>query len=467
MSGYNFENPLFDPEEPGGGDDYSFDLPDPPMEPPLAVQQELNASGDNLQNLQGELRQAELEAQKKRLVDSFYNEVSHTYGLRPEGRVDYSQFGIDADGKTLYWTPGDKKISVAATRGRFRFLALSTLATRYGKDGAYALRRSLGLTGYTAGTARTSRLSSSAAKALRHAEETLPSGANLEDMEMKDLSGVADTTSQSVEEVDTVLSTIDDPPMDTAWVAQVRRELAGLNKAMTRERDKLANNLAKLSDVDDRKSQVEKHLARERRKLTETDDPEIQQEIRDRIRKLESSLSDIELERQARLEALSANRAALRSQINRIRETFRRLLHEDTTLAERIRTLFREQGITIASILTAIGMAISTLVLALTGGGAGGAPSPAPKPKPSDKGGLKEWVKKHLQALGRALANLAGKAAAALPGIIGSIVSWLLNTLGKTATWLAENLWAVGIAVGTLLLVAARDWLSRRQPKRR
>ena len=52
-------------------------------------------------------------------------------------------------------------------------------------------------------------------------------------------------------------------------------------------------------------------------------------------------------------------------------------------------------------------MAISTLVLALTGGG-GSAPVPAPKQP--DKSGLKEWVKKHLQALGRALANLAGKA---------------------------------------------------------
>ena len=82
------------------------------MEPSPDVQQQLNASGDNLQNLAGELRQAELDAQKKRLVDSFYNEVSHTYGLRPEGRIDYSQFGIDGDGKTLYWTPGDKKISV-------------------------------------------------------------------------------------------------------------------------------------------------------------------------------------------------------------------------------------------------------------------------------------------------------------------------------------------------------------------
>ena len=105
-------------------------------------------------------------------------------------------------------------------------------------------------------------------------------------------------------------------------------------------------------------------------------------------------------------------------------------------------------------------MAISTLVLVLTDGG-GSALVPAPKPH--DKSGLKEWVKKHLQALVRALANLAGKAAAALPCIIGSVsvVSWLLSTLGKTATWLTENLWALAIAVGTLLLVAAQDWLTR------
>ena len=179
------------------------------------------------------------------------------------------------------------------------------------------------------------------------------------------------------------------------WVTQARRELAGLEKAMTGVRDELANNLAKLTSIDDRKSEVERHLARELRKLTETDDTEMQREIRDRIRKLDSVLSDIELQRQARLEALSTNRATLRSQINRIRETFRR--HEDTILAERIRTLFHEQGIIIASILTAVGMAISTLVLALTGGGGS---APVRSPKPPDKSGLKEWVKKHLQTLG-------------------------------------------------------------------
>ena len=338
---------------------------------------------------------------------------------------------------------------ISTTRGGVRFLALSTLTSRNGVGGTDALRRWLGLTGYTR-----KELGSSAVKALQQADKTLPS--KLDNIKLEDLPGIADSGRQSADQNET---TIDDQPIDIVWVTQARRELAGLEKTTTGVRDELANNLAKLTSIDNRKSDVERHLARQHQKLTETDDTEMQREILDRIRKLERVLSDIELERHARLEALSTNRATLRSQINRLRETFRRLLHEDTTLAERIRTLFREQGITIALILTAIGMAISTLVLALSGGAES---APVPAPKPPDKSGLKELVKKHLQALARALANLAGKAAAALPGIIGSIVSWLLSTLEKTATSLAENLWALVIAVGTLLLVAARDWLARR-----
>ena len=189
MDDVTFENPTFDPDGPGEDDD--FDLPDPPMEPPLDVQQLLNASGDNLQSLQEELREAELETQK-RLVDSFYNEVRHTYGMRPEGRIDYSQFGIDPDGKTLYLTPEDKKISIAATRGKFRFLGLNTLVRRYGAGGLHALRGSLGLLDYRSGASR--RLGREVVETLQSAEETLP--INIEALELKDLSGVADTTSK-------------------------------------------------------------------------------------------------------------------------------------------------------------------------------------------------------------------------------------------------------------------------------
>ena len=70
-----------------------------------------------------------------------------------------------------------------------------------------------------------------------------------------------------------------------------------------------------------------------------------------------------------------------------------KVLDKDTSLGEKIRTLFREQGITIASIFTAIGMAIGVLVEALLPGGGGG------EPPPKDEKGLKEWVRNKLKAL--------------------------------------------------------------------
>ena len=135
-------------------DDYTSNLPDTPMEQYLDVQQELDVHWNRIQELREELKQTALENQKKRLVDAFYNEVSRAYRLRPQGSIDYDQFGIDSDEKTLLWTPEDKKIAITATRGRFRFLPLSMLATRYGDGGTNALRRSLGLTGYRAWTAK-------------------------------------------------------------------------------------------------------------------------------------------------------------------------------------------------------------------------------------------------------------------------------------------------------------------------
>ena len=85
--------------------------------------------------------------------------MSLAYGFHLEDRIDYEHFGIDGDGKTLYWTPSDKGIPMTATTGKFDFLALSSLATKYGVGCTVAVRSSLGLTGYTS---KTSRLSSAA-----------------------------------------------------------------------------------------------------------------------------------------------------------------------------------------------------------------------------------------------------------------------------------------------------------------
>ena len=119
---------------------------------------------------------------------------------------------------------------------------------------------------------------------------------------------------------------------------------------------------------------------------------------------------------------------------------------ETGTLGERIRTLFKEQGITIVSILTAIGMAIGVLIEALLGG-----PSASTPKSGGTSGGAREWIKSKLKALKQLLGKLADKALASLPGIIGSIISWILNGAKEVVGWLSQNLWALITGVGVLI----------------
>ena len=138
----------------------------------------------------------------------------------------------------------------------------------------------------------------------------------------------------------------------------------------------LTNNLSKLTELD-------KDIPRQKQKIQEAEDDgatdeTTKRDITSRIKKLED-------ERAAKLEAASANKEELRGQINRIKETINKVLKEDTTLRERLKTLFKEQGITIVSILTAIGMIICVIVQAvipITGGG-------TTPPKPPSKEGVK------------------------------------------------------------------------------
>ena len=72
-----------------------------------------------------------------------------------------------------------------------------------------------------------------------------------------------------------------------------------------------------------------------------------------------------------RQESIDILKGRLKNQITSLKETIANVLDSNTSLAEKIQTLFREQGITIASILMAMGMAIGVLVEALLPGGGG------------------------------------------------------------------------------------------------
>ena len=161
-------------------------------------------------------------------------------------------------------------------------------------------------------------------------------------------------------------------------------------------------------------------------------------------------IDDLNEDLKIRQESIDLLKGRLKNQITSFKETIAKVLDKDTSLAEKIRTLFREQGITIASILTPIGMAIGVLVEALLPGGGGATASGGGEP-PKDEKGLKEWIRDKLKALASLLGRLGIKAAEALPGIIGGIISWILNRAKDIVGWVSQNLWALVVGVGGLI----------------
>ena len=220
------------------------------------------------------------------------------------------------------------------------------------------------------------------------------------------------------EKASDIISQIKDVQRDTDDLFEhPLRELLGLDKQLRSIRGSLKVQVAN-------KVQLEEHIAKERRKLEEfreysgVYDDAMREDITKRIEALNDELS-------TRQESLDLLKGRLKSQITSFKETIAKVLDKDTSLGEKIRTLFREQGITIASILTAIGMAIGVLVEALLPGGAAAASGDG-EPPPKDEKGLKEWVRSKRKALASLLGKLGMKAAEALPGIIEVISAGFL-----------------------------------------
>ena len=153
-------------------------------------------------------------------------------------------------------------------------------------------------------------------------------------------------------------------------------------------------------------------------------------------------------ELKAREESIDILMSKLNSQVTSIRETIAKVLDKDTTLREKKQTLFRKQSITIISILTAFGVIIAFLVETLLPSGGGSTSQGGDSVPTNPEGSAKEWIKNKLKALASLLGKLASKAASALPGIIGSIVSWILNRAKEAVGWLSQNLWALIVGVG-------------------
>ena len=214
------------------------------------------------------------------------------------------------------------------------------------------------------------------------------------------------------------------------------RELHGLDRELgtisSSLRSAIAKAMAKQLNIDKEKRKLEE-MAND-----ETYSDEQREEVRARLQRFQDEQK-----------AISDQIRILKGQIYQMRESITKFLDKETgTLGERTRTLFKEQGITIVSILTALGMTLGVLIEALLGGPSASTTTSESITTSYEKGGARAWIKNKLSQI---LGKLADKALAALPGIIGSILSWILNRAKEVIGWLSQNLWALITGVRVLL----------------
>ena len=309
----------------------------------------------------------------KDYVRDLYKKLSENIGETPE-LFHYDYFKLE-DGE-LYYRGSRKPLT---TEGKLKSVGM--IADILGKN---RLRRS----GFNMPVGK---LTARQAVMLNKAAEELPSESDITKADDIELQEIAEKTSGIISQIKDIQTDTEDlfehGPAGPG-VAQrplPLREVLGLDAQLRSIRGSLKFEVVK-------KVELEEHIAKERRKLEEFREypGEYDDAMKEDITKRIDALND---ELATRQESIDLLKGRLKNQITNFKETIAKVLDKDTSLSEKIRTLFREQGITIASILTAIGMAIGVLVEALLPGGGGG------KPPPKDEKGLKKSIRNKLKAL--------------------------------------------------------------------
>ena len=141
---------------------------------------------------------------------------------------------------------------------------------------------------------------------------------------------------------------------------------------------------------------------------------------------------------QLELQARRRSNEVIQNQFQRINE----IINDKTkSLSERLKELFRRDGLTIGAIITALGMTISTIIFSVFSSSTPGGPPPTPDAKPPNA------AKRVLIKISNWLHELAKKALAALPGVIGSVISFLLKKASEAVLFLSEHLIILFVSV--------------------
>ena len=403
------------------GDDDDDDLPHTTMQNgdiPSTSYPTKTSSGGTLGSVEG--------ATKRLKIEQLYK------FLDVEGdadTIDIDKFKVERDTKTnrtmLYFLKDGSEVRLTKKKGEFK--APTEISRIMG--GLAAMKGMLGLDETPPLLEKSIQEAARSREAARDLNKTIPTDLELDSIPLEDLNG-------RIHDVDSALQ---EASKDTGLPV---RELLALDKTLQRIQGELANNVGKLGKI---QAYIEHKKGRLRDMLN---DPSYTDEQRDEVKK---SLRVLKDEHSVRLEIATQNKEALSTQFARIKQTLEKIADGDTSLKERIKILWREQGVTLISVLTAVGMAISTIFLAIKNAFGIRGNSGTKKPPSNDPNTVKNWVKGKLKALARLLKKLGAKALSSLPTILGSVISWVLNKIKKGILFMAEYTYAFITFIATII----------------
>ena len=196
---------------------------------------------------------------------------------------------------------------------------------------------------------------------------------------------------------------LDQANADAKTALQLQVEINDLklaNRDIERQINKLGIKVAKpLEELQQEKAALEKILAEKRRVLEDEN----------------ASPSDIEA---ARKQVDQDERA-----LERVNEDMERE-EQKLPLRERVKNIFKKYGWTLQAVALAVGIVLSALALAATNG-----------------------LKAGTKAIGNGLKAIGQKLGSLLPGLIGSIVSYIFKAAGQVFSFLGEHAWLLILAV--------------------
>ena len=389
-------------------------------------------------------------------IESFYKYLDDNgFNVNKNAPLEHkATFTISAD-KKLGVNYKDKTIWISHKKDTSQFLTPRTMASQYGKGGTQFVRDVLGIKNWDNPIKKMPpKAEASLAKTSETIALTNSSPERSEDIEMQTVETVEENLTNFLEaSAQTELAL--GPPGSLPF-----RELAGLDRSLRNIRTTV---LKMTSDREVKKLRV-KELKDEISKVSydpADDGVEFSENLQEKQREIKTEIEVLDSE-------IREYDGKFRGQFQRIKQTVDKMLHQDLTLGEQIQTLFREQGITIASVITALGLAIGMIINSILSAAKSivnptPSPKPTPKPEPTPKPkptptpeptpepGIKGWIKQQLQKIANLLSKVADKMLIALPGIIGSVVSFVLRAASTAVGFISEHLWLLIVALVGLL----------------